>query len=227
MLRVPFAGHPFLLLFACFSGIMQDMNDLEFVQRCVKGDKKAWDAFLKQYSRLIYSYIHSVLNSKGIKFTQDNIQDVFQEIFCSLIKDNFRKLSTFKARNGCSLASWLRQVTVNFTIDYIRRLKPIVSIDEENDEGSSLADLLSSNSPSVADTFSQEERLTQLKDCIDGLHNDDKYFLELHINRDLSLQDLKEHFKISRGAIDMRKSRIIERLRECFKNKGFVLPSDK
>ena len=198
------------------------MDDLQFVRRCVRGDKRAGNEFIDKYSRLIYNYIHSVLKIKGSTFTQGNINDLFQEIILSLVKDNFKKLSSFKARNGCSLASWLRQVTVNFTIDYIRRLKPIVSIDEENDEGSSLADLLSSHSPSVVDTLSQEERLTQLKDCIDKLHNDDKYFLELHINRDLSLEELKEHFKISRGAIDMRKSRIIERLRECFKSKGML-----
>jgi len=223
MLRVPFAGHPFLLLFACFSGIMQDMNDLEFVQRCVKGDKKAWDAFLKQYSRLIYSYIHSVLNSKGIKFTQDNIQDVFQEIFCSLIKDNFRKLSTFKARNGCSLASWLRQVTINFTIDYLRKIKPTVSIDEERDDGFSLKEILVNGSRLVSDTLSQEERLKKLKECIDRLNNADKYFIELHINQGLKLEKLKDHLRLSRGAIDMHKSRIIDKLRDCFKSKGFKL----
>ena len=37
------------------------------------------------------------------------------------------------------------------------------------------------------------------------------------------LEVLKEHFRVSRGAIDMRKSRIIDRLRECFKHKGFAL----
>jgi len=199
------------------------MGDLEFVQRCVKGDRRAWDEFIEKYSRLIYNYIHSVLKIKGSTFTQENINDLFQEIILSLVKDNFKKLSSFKARNGCSLASWLRQVTVNFTIDYTRRLKPTVSIDAENDAGLSLADSLSSNSASAKDTLSQEERFRQLEDCIDGLGSDDRYFLELHINRDLSLEDLRGYFKISRPAIDMRKSRIIERLRECFRNKGFIL----
>jgi len=203
------------------------MDDLAFVQLCVKGDKRVWDEFIDKYSRLIYNYIYSVLKIKGSTFTQGNINDLFQEIILSLVKDNFKKLSSFKARNGCSLASWLRQVTVNFTIDYLRRLKPSISIDEENDEGLSLAEILSYDSPSVADSLSQDEKLAHLKDCIDELDNDDKYFLELHINRGLSLQELKEHFKISRGAIDMRKSRIIGRLRDCFKSKGFDVPSNK
>ena len=203
------------------------MNDLEFVRRCVKGDKRAWNEFVERYSSLIYNYIHSVLKIKGRTYAQENINDLFQEIFLSLAKDNFKKLSSFQARNGCSLASWLRQVTVNFTIDYIRKLKPSVSIDEESDDDFSLAEVLSSDSPSVADTLSQEERLTHLKDCIDKLALDDKYFLELHIHRGLVIEELKAYFKITRQALDMRKSRIIERLRLCFKSKGFILPDNK
>jgi len=203
------------------------MNDLESVRRCVKGDKRAWDEFVERYSSLIYNYIHSVLKIKGKTCAQDHINDLFQEIFLSLAKDNFKKLSTFKARNRASLASWLRQVTVNFTIDYIRRLKPAVSIDEETDDGSSLRDVLSSDSPSVTDMLSQEEKLKGLKDCINELGIDDKLFLELYLNRGLEPEELKVYFKVSRAAIDMRKSRIVERLRNCFEGKGFVLPVEK
>jgi len=204
------------------------MNDLEFVRRCVKRDKRAWNEFVERYSSLIYNYIHSVLKIKGHAFSQENINDLFQEIFLSLVKDNFKKLGSFQARNGCSLASWLRQVTVNFTIDYIRKLKnPLVSIDEETDDGFSLTDLLSSDSPSATELLSQEEKLTRLKDCIDKLNIDDKYFLELHIHRGLGFEELKAFFKISRAAIDMRKSRIIKRLKDCFRNKGFFISDSK
>jgi RNA polymerase sigma factor (sigma-70 family) len=199
------------------------MDDLEFVQRCVKKDKASLDEFLKTYSRLIYNYIHSVLNAKGYSVAQNDINDIFHEIFYSLIKDDFKKLRTFKARNGCSLASWLRQVTINFTIDYIRKIKPVISIDEETDDELSLKDSLADDSAAVADTLSQEERIKGLKECIENLGTDDKYFLELHINRGLRLEELKEHFKLSRGAIDMRKLRLIDKLRECFKSKGFLL----
>ncbi len=203
------------------------MNDLEFVRRCVKGDKQAWDEFVEKYSSLIYNYIHSVLKIKGHTFTQDNINDLFQEIFLSLVKDNFNKLGTFRGRNGCSLASWLRKVTVNFTIDYLRKLKGSISIDEETDDDFSLAEILASDSPLVTDKLNQEEKLTHLEDCIDELSIDDKFFLELHIHRGLGLEELKAWFKISRAAVDMRKFRIIERLRECFKGKGFVLSNEK
>lgn len=199
------------------------MDDLEFVQRCVKKDKPTWDEFVDKYSHLIYSYIYSVLKIKGSFISEENINDLFQEILLSLVQDNFKKLRSFKAKNGSSLASWLRQVTINFTIDYIRRIKPSVSIDEENNNDFSLKEVLANSSLPVTDILIQNERLKHLKDCIEQLDNEDKYFLELHINRGLTLEELKHYFKISRGAIDMRKARIIERLKDCFKSKGFSL----
>jgi len=199
------------------------MNDLEFTSRCVKGDKRSWDEFVDKYSRLIYSYIHSVLKVKGFNLAQDNINDLFQGIFLSLISDNFKKLRSFKSRNGCSLASWLRQVAVNHSIDYLRKFRQNISLDKEDEEGFSLKDVLINGSTPAIEIINNSDRLKDLKDCIKKLDSDEKYFLELHINRGLSLEVLKGHLRLSRGAIDMRKSRIIEKLRECFKGKNFAL----
>ena len=199
------------------------MDDLEFVQSCVRGDKRAWDEFVDKYSRLIYNYIYRVLNTKGAHLAQEGIDDLFQEIFLALLKDNFKKLKSYQGKNGCSLATWLRQVTINFTIDYLRKIKPAVSLDEETDDGLSLKAILADNAEPVTATLAAGEKINQLKDCIKGLDRDDKYFLELHLNRGLSLDKLKGVLRISRGAIDMRKSRIISRLRECFESRGFRL----
>lgn len=201
------------------------MGDLEFVQKCIKGDKLAWDEFVDRYSRLIYNYIHSTLKIKGLSFTQGNISDIFQDVFLSLTKENFKKLRTFKGKNNCSLASWLRQVTINLTIDSLRRIKPIVSLDEENDQGSSLKDTLKDTSALPEDRIYYNEKIKQLEECIGALEDKEKYFLELYIYQQIGLQELMGHFGVSRAAMDMRKSRIIEKLKDCFRKKGFVLDS--
>jgi len=201
------------------------MNDLEFIQRCVRRNKSSWEEFVDRYSRLIYSCIKNILNSKyPAQFSQDDFNDLFQEIFLWLCEDNFKKLKSFKAKNGCSFPSWLRQVVVNYTLDYLRRFQPTVSMDRQSDEGISLSDLLTDESSAkVSDVLSGIEKLAQLKECIRKLETEDKYFLELHLNQGMSLEELKRVFRISRGAIDMRKSRIIDRLKNCFKDKGFLL----
>lgn len=199
------------------------MDDLEFVQRCVSGDKQSWDEFVDKYSLLIYNYIHSASRAKGILFSQDVINDIFQEILLSLMEDNFKKLGSFKGKNGCSLASWLRLVAVTTTIDYMRTSKTAVSIEEENDDGLSIKDALPDVSEPALDAVTHKERLSGLTDCIEKLQTQDKYFLEFYINKGLSLEELRRLLNVSRGTVDMRRSRIVDKLKDCFKDKGFML----
>lgn len=200
------------------------MDDLKFIQSCIRGNKGAWDEFLNRYSRLIYNYIYNIINTKGYVLTQANIEDLFQEIIYSLIKNNFKKLRSFKGLNRCSLASWLRQVTINFTIDYLRKFKtPPISLDEESKDGFTLKETIADTAQSQSEKVLDKEKLSSLSDCIKRLDIDDRYFLELYINQGLNLEELKDFFSVSRPAIDMRKSRIIQRLKDCFKEKGLIL----
>ncbi len=198
------------------------MDDLKFVQGCLKGNKQSWSEFILRYSRLIYNYIHSVLSVKGCSLSTAQVEDIYQEIFHLLIKDSYKKLSTYQGKNGCSLASWLRQVTINFTIDYLRMLKPIVSLDVENEAGFTLKDTLKDLSPGAIEFLSDQDRRKILQECISLLEPDDQYFLELFLNQELDLEEIKEHLKITRGAVDMRRGRILQRIQDCFKKKGFL-----
>jgi RNA polymerase sigma factor (sigma-70 family) len=197
------------------------MDDLEFLQSCLRGEKQAWSDFILRYSRLIYNYIYSVLAIQGCRLSRCEVEDIFQEIFHSLIKDNYKKLSTYRGRNGCSLGSWLRQVTINFTIDYLRSLKPVVSIYGQ-EEGGGLQDILSDSSPGAAQFLSNKEKRRTLERCIGSLNLEDQYFLELFLNQELGLDQIKDHLRLNRGAIDMRRSRILRKLRDCFREKGFL-----
>ncbi len=198
------------------------MDDLAFLQSCLKGDQQAWAEFISRYSRLIYNYIYSVLSVKGHSLSAEQVDDIFQEIFHVLIKDNYKKLATYRGKNGCSLASWLRQVTINFTIDYLRKLKPLLSIDTQNEEGFSLGDTIADLAPGAIEFLNDQDKRKTLGECIDLLGTDEQFFLELFLNQGLTLDQIKEYLKINRGAVDMRKGRILQKLQECFKKKGFL-----
>jgi RNA polymerase sigma factor (sigma-70 family) len=199
------------------------MHDLEFAQCCCQGNKAAWDEFVKRYSRLVYSYLIHTIRLKAPQLaSKENIQDIFHDFFVLISKDNVQKLKTFPGRNGCSLASWLRQVAVNFAIDFLRRSKHVFSLDEENAQGLSLKDVIPDSSDSALEKLVAGENITHLKDCIGQLNIKEKYFLELSIFRRIKPEKLKNIYKVSRGAIDMRKARLIEQLKECFRRKGII-----
>jgi RNA polymerase sigma-70 factor (ECF subfamily) len=199
------------------------MSDLEFIKKCVTGKRKFWQEFIDRYARLIYAYILSVLKYKGImQLNEETIRDIFQEIIFSLVDNNFRKLKSFTARNGCSFASWLRQVVINYTLDYLRKPKLRTSSLEKPDDADNHQNVIYDESFSISQVVIDKERLEHLKDCIRQLGESEKYFMELHIYRGIRLDKLRKHLRLTRGAIYMQKARIIAKLRNCFKGKGFA-----
>ncbi|HOW43292.1 MAG TPA: sigma-70 family RNA polymerase sigma factor [Candidatus Omnitrophota bacterium] len=197
------------------------MDDRGFVRRCISGQKQAWDEFLQRYSRLIYNYIHSVLRLKGYPCQQTLVEELFQEIILLLLDRNFHKLKSYRGLNGCSLASWLRQVVINYSLSALRDRRVMVSLDQEPplvEPGL----LVAPGKPASAEAIDQE-RVLALRECIDRLESEEKYFLTLHFHANMSLDALKDHLRVSRAALDMRKSRLLSRLKECFKGKGILL----
>jgi len=134
------------------------MNDLEFIQNCLKGDKQSWLEFISRYSRLIYNYIYSVLSVKGCSIPTEQVEDIYQEIFHILIKDNYKKLSTYQAKNGCTLASWLRQVTTNLLLIICVSLGLWLLLYEHSEEGLGLADTLADLSAGAAEFLSDQDK---------------------------------------------------------------------
>ena len=204
------------------------MDEAEFIRRCVRKEKQAWDEFVNRYSGLIYTYIRHTLRLKGMHSQrEESTGELFQEIIFSLVKDDCRKLRSFKGINGCSLASWLRLLAINMTIDHVRKMRFLQSkapIDKQEAE-----DLLMtySQGESGFHEIMENELRQSLSECIEKLKAEEKYFMELHINQELRLEEIRGFLKLSRGMVDMRKSRIIAKLKECFKNKGFELPMEE
>lgn len=192
------------------------------IRRCLRADRNAWDEFFRRYSRLIYSAIYGILDTYGRSRQTDFVDEIFQDLIVALIKDNCRRLRSFKALNGCSLASWLRQVTIHFTISSLRKSLPEARPDEQDSGEEEALEPLDDEAFAGMD---RGERLKHLADCIDKLENEDKYFLELYCRAGLSLDDIRQHLRINRGAVDMRKTRIVQRLKDCFRSKGLALDS--
>jgi RNA polymerase sigma factor (sigma-70 family) len=198
------------------------MEDATLLCGCIEGNRQSRSEFLDKYSRLIYSYIRRVVALKAQPCASDHINDIFQELFCSLFAEDAKKLKSFQARNGCSFATWLRQVTVNFTIDYLRALRVDMPVDAERGIPAQARELPGTTVPSAAEGAIAQELLQKLRECVELLDTDSRFFLEMHLNRGVRLVDLSGLLNVSRGSVDMFKSRLLARLRECFKTKGYA-----
>jgi len=98
---------------------------------CLKGEEAAWNNFVRQYSGLVYHRIKTTLSSHYHYSSQHLIDDIFQDIFLSLVKDDYVQLRRFRGDHNCTLASWLRMIATRRTIDHLRKFNFLTELLEE------------------------------------------------------------------------------------------------
>jgi len=172
---------------------------------CVNGDKAAWDAFVLQYSSLVYHTIKRTLSLYHAEARQELIEDLFQEFFLSILRDSFAKLRQFRGDRGCSLGSWLRVVAARLTIDFLRKQRPPTV---------EIPDSLASTQPDPPRSLIDTERAEQLPRTLEGLPPRDRLFLELYYRNGLPAEEIAGVLLVSVSAVYAQKSRILAKLRE-------------
>jgi RNA polymerase sigma factor (sigma-70 family) len=80
----------------------------------VGGDKPAWDGFVRRYARLVLAACRDVAREIA------EAEDLAQEVFMRLCKDDYRLLKTYDATRA-SLSTWLTIVARSTARDAIRR----------------------------------------------------------------------------------------------------------
>jgi len=200
----------------------------KLVARCLRGRRDAWDEFVEKYKNLVYSSILKTFQLINYRVTEGDTDDLFQDIFILLIKNNFRKLRSFKWKNGCSLATWLQVVSKNRTYDYVRRklshqeiLSSFMTEDATDEfifqDDSSWADSM------LAD-IDRKKRFELFKNAMRELSKQDRLLVELIYFKEFSHKRASAILGKSIDALYMQKKRVIERLKKTvgryIKSKG-------
>ncbi len=61
-------------------------QEKSLIAGCVKGEKAAWDTFVRQYSNLVYHTIRKTLTLHHAESRDDAVDDLYQEFFISLLQ---------------------------------------------------------------------------------------------------------------------------------------------
>jgi RNA polymerase sigma-70 factor (ECF subfamily) len=86
----------------------------------IRGEKIAWNGFVRRYAGLILSAVR-VTTRHGI-----DVEDIVQEVFTRLCKDDFRLLKTYDSTRA-GLSTWLTIVARSTARDMQRRRQPLVT----------------------------------------------------------------------------------------------------
>ena len=103
--------------------MVQSIADQEILKLCIDGNHKAREEFVKRFSDPVYKWIQYTVTARRVPFSQQDLEDLHNTVFMKLFERRCKKLRQFKGKNGCSVFSWIRLITVRIVIDHLRALR--------------------------------------------------------------------------------------------------------
>src|ERR1700691_3645084 len=113
------------------------VEELALARACAAGHNSAWDIFLTRYREKLYQSALRIAREDSA--ARDLADSLYAELYGTSTRDGERvsKLASFTGRG--SLEGWLRTVLAQEFVNRYRRIKRLVSLDEESEEGSQFA----------------------------------------------------------------------------------------
>lgn len=191
------------------------LSDRELINGCLARDKTASEAFVRRFSRLVYSSILGVIKSKGAFISQQDVEDLHNTVFVSFFEKTGRKLRQFEGRNGCSLASWVRMVTVRAVLDFLRRRSDPLSRSEKVTPLELIPDPSDDTQASAWACLVAKEQQMLIEKGLQQLKTRDQLVIRMHCLEERPLAQVAVILHVSEANIHSVKHRAISRLKEA------------
>lgn len=101
----------------------------ELLQRCRERDKDAWEVFINHYGHIIYHYIIKTMKRYLYTYNEDDLDDIFNNVFLALLSENCKKLRDFRGCNERSFLAYLRVIIFHIAVDYLREKETFIEFE--------------------------------------------------------------------------------------------------
>lgn len=176
-------------------------NDINI--ECIKGNEKSYEKLITAYEGKIYNMCCYMLKNK------EDAMDASQEVCIKI----FKYIKKFKGDS--KLSTWIYRITYNTCIDFIKKSRNDVSIDD-------VIALDSHKDSSVENIIESREMKLEIKRCIKKLSEDFKAIIILRDIEGLTYNEISEILNIEVGTVKSRLNRAREALRNELIKSGVV-----
>jgi len=175
----------------------------ELVRRLQKGDDTAFEEFVSEYEKKIYTL---ALRQMG---NSQDAEDITQEVFLRV----YRNIGTFRAESR--LSTWVYQITMNACIDATRRRSRRVEVtpmytDEDGEEQVPVE--LPDESYAPERVYEQTALRDQIREGLAHLSEEHRRILILRDINGLSYTEIGEVLGLSEGTVKSRLFRARDRM---------------
>lgn len=193
-------------------------KDRRWLKKCIAGDRRACERFVKEFSNLVYRCVRHTLRIKNVPFNQDDVEDLHNTVFLILFEDQCKKLRQFKGKNGCGLSTWIRIIAVRIVLNQIRKkgLDSLTGLRKQI----SLEDIpeLSLADSALLTELERADKLQSLKDGVKKLPARDRLFFLLHYENGYTIKEVAKTMKLSLNNAYTIKHRAIQKLKSTLED---------
>ncbi len=173
------------------------------VQRSQKGDAKAFEELVELYQDKVYTLCYQLTGNHA------DAQDLAQEAFVKA----FSALRGF--RNEADFGTWMHRITVNLWINFKRRQRTAVSLDEPVQiENGEVPRLVAAAGESPEEALEAKEFRSMLWAAMRELSREHRVILVLREMQGYAYEDIARLLNCSLGTVKSRLNRARQALRE-------------
>lgn len=190
-------------------------EDRIFIERCLKGDERAFEELLRKYRSSVYSICLRMVRNRS------TAEDIAQEVFIKVFSALSRYDPTYP------FASWLNRITSNLCIDYLRREKGrTISLDQPvGGDDDDLLIQLPALTPGPDRKMESKEMMAILEEAMEALPEHYRIIVILRHQEQLSYEEISDTLGIPLGTVKARIHRARNIIVEHFQKKGLFRDS--
>jgi RNA polymerase sigma-70 factor (ECF subfamily) len=198
-------------------GQEQPYNEEILLSAARQGDLEAFNQIVLAYQDQVFNVAYRIV------LDEDAASDAAQNAFIAA----YRKLNSFQ---GGSFRAWLLRITTNLCLDELRRLKrhpvqPLEPTDVSGEEDMENARWLADPQASPEERVMQRELENAVRHCVEELPADFRTVVVLVDMQGMDYEETASAVGKPLGTIKSRLARARERLQDCLRDFGELLPS--
>jgi RNA polymerase sigma factor (sigma-70 family) len=193
---------------------MSQLDDRTLIAGCLSGSRDALEGLVRRFSDPVYRSIQYALKAKDIRYSREDLEDLHNSVFLGIFENQCRKLRQYRGENGCSLATWIRLITVRMVIDHARRTSVDALGGQKRKVPVDILDSFKSDGPDPVDDMEKARQWGLIREGMKELPPRDRFFMTLYCHEGYSVKEIADLMNLSEENAHSIKHRAIKRLKE-------------
>ena len=189
------------------------VEDRSLLAKCFSGDREAGEALVRQFSNLVYRAVQHTFIARHVAHTREDLEDLHNTVFLHLFEHGCKKLKQYKGKNGCSLATWIRLITVRTVLDHFRKKEVAIAIRPKMKIPLDEVYGLKEDGKDVLALLEEAEKEGLIREGMEKLPPRDRLFMKLHLDQGLSVTEVAAAMQISIENAHTIKHRAVRKLK--------------